>query len=155
MQCIVGAEALDIWRTGARNYKVDNGNAVVSGYSMGGFGTYRLLARWPDLFARGFSVVGAPGSVIDQLASLRNTPLLTWHSPQAQLANPHTHQPPVAPNPQDWANSLEPVPGVHIPLARSTYLTCNLLRGVYLAGDPSRRATFNDFRAGWWYAFTR
>ena len=40
----------------------------VSGYSMGGFGTYRLLARWPDLFARGFSVVGPPGSVDDQLA---------------------------------------------------------------------------------------
>ncbi len=56
---------------------------------------------------------------------------------------------------QDWANFVETGPGVRIPLARSTYLTFNLLRGAYLVGNPSRRATFNDFRAGWWYAFTK
>jgi hypothetical protein len=35
------------------------------------------------------------------------------------------------------------------------YLTFNLLRGAYLIGNPSRRGTFNDLRAGFWYAFTR
>jgi hypothetical protein len=64
----------------------------VSGYSMGGFGTYRLLARWPDLFARGFSVVGAPGSVDDQLASLRNTPLLMWNATADELVNIQTSE---------------------------------------------------------------
>jgi hypothetical protein len=54
---------------------------------MGGFGTYRMLARWPDLFARGFSVVGVPGSVDDQLASLRNTPLLAWNATADELVN--------------------------------------------------------------------
>jgi hypothetical protein len=52
---------------------------------MGGFGTYRLLARYPDLFARGFSVVGIPGTVDDQLASLRNTPIMAWNSGADEL----------------------------------------------------------------------
>ena len=36
----------------------------------------------------------------------------------------------------------------------SLYLTLNYLRGSYLVkGDPYG-ANFNDFRAGFWYAFT-
>jgi hypothetical protein len=35
------------------------------------------------------------------------------------------------------------------------YLTFNLLRGAYLIDNASRRATFNDLRAGFWYAITR
>jgi hypothetical protein len=40
-------------------------------------------------------------------------------------------------------------------LPQSTYVTINLLRGAYLinTGNP-RRPNFNDFRAGFWYAFT-
>ncbi|MEO6206085.1 MAG: hypothetical protein ABIO67_11990, partial [Mycobacteriales bacterium] len=95
---IAEADTFETWADVARHYKVDKGNAVVSGYSMGGFGTYRLLARWPDLFARGFSVVGAPGSVIDQLASLRNTPLLLWNSAEDELVNLQTSEAAVAAN---------------------------------------------------------
>ena len=57
------ADTFEVWADVARHYRIDPSLVDVSGYSMGGFGTYRLLARWPDLFARGFSVVGAPGSV--------------------------------------------------------------------------------------------
>jgi hypothetical protein len=35
------------------------------------------------------------------------------------------------------------------------YATFNLLRGIYLIDNPSRRKSFNDVRAGFWYAFTR
>src|ERR1017187_7495480 len=56
---------------------------------------------------------------------------------------------------QDWANFVETGPGFRIPLAQSMYLTFNLLRGKYLIDNPARRATFNDFRTGCWYAFTR
>jgi hypothetical protein len=59
---------------------------------MGGFGVYRMLARWPDLFSRGWSVVGAPGSVDDQLVSLRNTPLLLWNSTEDELVNISTSE---------------------------------------------------------------
>ncbi|MBW3653913.1 MAG: hypothetical protein KY433_10055, partial [Actinobacteria bacterium] len=34
------------------HYRVDADWTAVTGYSMGGFGTYRLMARWPDLFSR-------------------------------------------------------------------------------------------------------
>lgn len=72
------ADAFEVWADVARHYPLDPEWAAVSGYSMGGIGTFRLLARWPDLFARGMSTVGSPGSAGDQLASLRNTPLMSW-----------------------------------------------------------------------------
>jgi hypothetical protein len=86
------ADTFEVWADVARHYKLDPSLTDVSGYSMGGFGTYRLLARWPDLFARGFSVVGAPGSVDDQLASLRNTPLLLWNATADELVNIQTSE---------------------------------------------------------------
>ena len=84
------ADTFEAWADVARHYRLDSSWSTVSGYSMGGFGTFRMLARWPDLFSRGFSVVGAPGSVDDQLASLRNTPLLSWNSGADELVNLNT-----------------------------------------------------------------
>ena len=84
---IAEADTFEVWADVARRYKLDPDWTVVSGYSMGGFGTYRLMARWPDLFARGFSVVGIPGSVNDQLPSLRNDPILAWNSGADELVN--------------------------------------------------------------------
>src|SRR5437764_13551737 len=87
------ADTFEAWADVARHYHLDPNWTDVSGYSMGGFGTYSLLARWPDLFARGFSVVGAPGSVADQLASLRNTPLLLWNATADELVPLTTSEP--------------------------------------------------------------
>ena len=81
------ADTFEVWADVARRYRLDPEWTVVSGYSMGGFGTYRMLARYPDLFARGFSVVGIPGSVMDQLPSLRNTPILAWNATADELVN--------------------------------------------------------------------
>jgi hypothetical protein len=86
------ADTFEAWADVARHYPLDPDWTTVSGYSMGGFGTYRLLARWPDLFARGFSVVGAPGSVDDQLVSMRNTPLLLWNATADELVNINTSE---------------------------------------------------------------
>lgn len=86
------ADTFEAWADVARHYPLDPNWTDVSGYSMGGFGTYRLLARWPDLFARGFSVVGAPGSVDDQLVSMRNTPLLLWNATADELVNINTSE---------------------------------------------------------------
>lgn len=79
------ADTFEVWADVARRYDLDPSYVAVSGYSMGGFGTYRLLARYPDLFARGFSVVGIPGTVDDQLASLRNTPIAAWNGQEDEL----------------------------------------------------------------------
>jgi hypothetical protein len=89
---VAEADTFEAWNDAARHYKLDPDWTDVSGYSMGGFSTYRLLARYPDLFARGFSVVGAPGSVNDQLASLRNTPLLLWNATADELVNLQTSE---------------------------------------------------------------
>jgi len=86
------ADTFEAWADIARHYELDPDWTVVTGYSMGGFGTYRLLARWPDLFARGWAVVGAPGSVDDQLISLRNTPLLLWNATGDELVNIQTSE---------------------------------------------------------------
>lgn len=76
---VAEADTFETWADAARFYAVDPDWATVSGYSMGGFGTYRLLARYPDLFSAGFSTVGIPGTADPQIASLRNTPILAWN----------------------------------------------------------------------------
>ena len=55
---------------------------------------------------------------------------------------------------EDWANFVETGPGLRVPLAQSMYMTFNALRGRYLIDNPLRRATFNDLRAGFWYAIS-
>src|SRR5439155_500815 len=54
---VAEADTFEAWADVARHYQLNPDWTDVSGYSMGGFSTYRLLARWPDLFAKGFSVV--------------------------------------------------------------------------------------------------
>ncbi|MHB8510835.1 MAG: glucodextranase DOMON-like domain-containing protein [Actinomycetota bacterium] len=73
------ADTFEAWADVARHYPLNPDWTDVSGYSMGGFGTYRLLARYPDLFARGFSTVGIPGVADPQVPSLRNTPIMAWN----------------------------------------------------------------------------
>jgi hypothetical protein len=77
----------EVWADVARHYPLDAERVTVTGYSMGGFGTYRMLARWPDLFAAGFSVVGIPGTADPMLAGLRNTPLMMWNAAADELVN--------------------------------------------------------------------
>lgn len=81
------ADLFETWADVARHYDLAPRWSAASGYSMGGFGTYRMLARWPDLFGRGFSVVGIPGTVGDQLRSLRHNPLMTWTAAEDELVN--------------------------------------------------------------------
>jgi hypothetical protein len=80
-------DTFEVWADVARRYRLDPDWTASTGYSMGGFGTYRLLARYPDLFSRGWSVVGAPGAVNDQLPSLRHTPVLAWNAVADELVN--------------------------------------------------------------------
>jgi hypothetical protein len=81
------ADTFEVWADVARHHPIDPSWVSVTGYSMGGFGTYRLLARYPDLFARGFSIVGRPGSADDQLISLRHTPLMKWNAGADELVH--------------------------------------------------------------------
>ena len=90
-----GADTFEVWADIARHYKLDPSRAVIAGYSMGGYATWKFASQYPDLFAAaqptvgptvlGTEYVGAtPPSggestnTIHQLASLRNTPFLIW-----------------------------------------------------------------------------
>ena len=90
-----GADTFEVWADVARHYRLDPSWTAISGYSMGGYGTYKLATRYPDLFARANPVVGPPGLGIwappappepggaasntnRMLASVRHIPFLIW-----------------------------------------------------------------------------
>ena len=49
-----------VWRELAKAYSLDPDRTVLSGYSMGGFGTYKLGLEYPDLFAKAMPLAGPP-----------------------------------------------------------------------------------------------
>src|SRR5437763_3558992 len=49
----------EVWNRISASYRLDADRTVISGYSMGGFGTYRLALGHPDLFARALTLSGA------------------------------------------------------------------------------------------------
>lgn len=97
-------DVFEAWADVARRYAIDADRVSVSGYSMGGYGTYKLATMYPDLFARAFSVVGPPDeditggptggriaeledteNTIHVLDNLRNVPLLMWNGLNDEL----------------------------------------------------------------------
>ncbi|MHB8738932.1 MAG: alpha/beta hydrolase-fold protein [Candidatus Dormibacteria bacterium] len=57
-------DTFEVWNDVAQHYALDSTRSYVSGYSMGGWGTYKLGLEYPDLFASAFSVVGPPANSI-------------------------------------------------------------------------------------------
>lgn len=54
-------DTLEVWADALATFpEVDPDRTLVSGYSMGGYGTYRLATLMPDSFASAVSVVGPP-----------------------------------------------------------------------------------------------
>ena len=53
-------DVFEAWRDLEGRIDIDRSRVTLGGYSMGGFGTCVLAAQCPDLFGRGFSVVGPP-----------------------------------------------------------------------------------------------
>lgn len=70
------ADVFEVWADVARHYPLDKNWSAVTGFSMGGGGTFSMLARWPDLFGRGAGVAAVPEG--DRIKSYRNTPVMTW-----------------------------------------------------------------------------
>src|SRR5204863_9603795 len=75
------------WADVARHYKLDPAYTDITGYSMGGIGTFILGEQFPDLFARAQPTVGAESNT-DLEASLRNLPVLMWNNSADELVNP-------------------------------------------------------------------
>lgn len=60
-----------------RNYSVDRNRVFASGMSMGGFGTWDVLARHSDIFAAGVPICG--GGDPSKVDILKNIPIKTFH----------------------------------------------------------------------------
>lgn len=81
------ADVFEMWADVARHYRLNPDLTDVTGYSMGGGGTYRLATRWPDLWARAFPIVGPPSSAAS-FVSLRNVPVMAWYGQTDELVGP-------------------------------------------------------------------
>ena len=96
------ADTFEVWADVAAHYKLNPGWTAISGYSMGGHGTYKFASQYPDLFAEGQPVVGPPGLGVwlppappepggdgsntnNMLPSLRNIPFLIWDAVTDEL----------------------------------------------------------------------
>lgn len=89
------ADVFEVWADLMRSYKIDMGNVVTSGISMGGYGSYKLASMFPDLFAAIAPSIGCPSAgtgmnaptvypggantaVLPHLDSLRHVPATVW-----------------------------------------------------------------------------
>jgi predicted peptidase len=63
------------------NHNVDKNRIYITGLSMGGYGTYEMLARYPDLFAAAIPICGGIGSMYSRmnLLQLKDVPLWIFH----------------------------------------------------------------------------
>ena len=50
----------EVWNRLATSFTLDPDRTVISGYSMGGYGSYKLGLTYPHLFAKGMSLAGPP-----------------------------------------------------------------------------------------------
>ena len=81
-----GADVFEVWAAVARLYRLEPAYTDITGYSMGGIGTFKLGEQFPDLFARAQPTVGDEADS-DLVASLRNVPVLMWNNTADELVN--------------------------------------------------------------------
>jgi hypothetical protein len=97
-----GADTFEVWADVAAHYRLNPSFTDIAGYSMGGYGTYKFTAQFPDLFARAQPTVGPPGLGVwvppgepqpggnrsltqRMLGSARNVPFLIWNETTDEL----------------------------------------------------------------------
>jgi hypothetical protein len=102
-----GADPFEIWADTAAHFPLDPGFVNISGFSMGGYASFKLGAEYPDLFASVMTTVGVPGVGIwvpptestsnpsgggqsltyEMLQAFRNVPIMIWNSVGDELVN--------------------------------------------------------------------
>jgi hypothetical protein len=96
-----GANTFETWADVAARYPLNPTYTEITGYSMGGYGTYKFSSQFPDLFAKAQPTVGPPALGIwvppgeptggtasltqRMLASVRNIPFLIWDETSDEL----------------------------------------------------------------------
>ena len=69
-----------------KKYRVDTNRIYITGLSMGGFGTFDAIARYPDLFAAAVPVCG--GGDVSTANSIRHIPIWIFHGAEDAAVNP-------------------------------------------------------------------
>lgn len=78
------ADVFEVWAAVAHLYHLNPAYTDITGYSMGGFGTFDIGAQFPDLFGRAQPTVGEETDN-DVLPSFRNLPVLMWNNTADEL----------------------------------------------------------------------
>jgi dienelactone hydrolase len=87
------ADVFEVWAAVARLYRLDPAYTDITGYSMGGIGTFKLAEQFPDLFARAQPTVGAETGNNDLVTALRNVPVLMWNNAADELVGAELYEP--------------------------------------------------------------
>ncbi len=69
-----------------KNSPIDTNRIYITGLSMGGFGTYDAIERYPGLFAAAMPVCG--GGDISRAASIAHIPIWNFHGSEDPAVNP-------------------------------------------------------------------
>ena len=69
-----------------KNPAVDTNRIYITGLSMGGFGTFDAIERYPDLFAAAVPVCG--GGDVSRAASIAHIPMWIFHGAEDPAVNP-------------------------------------------------------------------
>ncbi|MDX1589728.1 MAG: glucodextranase DOMON-like domain-containing protein, partial [Oleiphilaceae bacterium] len=72
------ADMFEVWADVAHHYPLDPDWVAMSGFSMGGIGSFRLAGRYPDLFARIMPIVAGGNETL--MPSLRHVPVMMWNA---------------------------------------------------------------------------
>jgi predicted peptidase len=73
-------ELLDYIKT---HYSIDEERMLVTGFSMGGIGTWHMVARHPQLFSAAIPMSGTVGQ--ETVKKIKNTPIYVIHSKQDEF----------------------------------------------------------------------
>jgi hypothetical protein len=89
---LAAADVFEVWADVARRYPLHPAWTAITGYSMGGIGTFTLAEQFPDLFARAQPTVG-DSSDNGLIPSLRNIPVLMWNAAADELVPESSYLP--------------------------------------------------------------
>lgn len=100
-----GSDTFEAWADAGRHFRLDPTYNAISGWSMGGYGTYKFVAEFPDLFAEALpdigcvsaetgwpgeptpSISGEQAEILNLAPSYRNVPFLSANANQDTLCD--------------------------------------------------------------------
>jgi predicted peptidase len=77
---------IELIQQSIKKMPVDTNRIYVTGLSMGGFGTYDAIERYPHLFAAAVPVCG--GGDVSRAASIAHIPIWIFHGAEDAAVNP-------------------------------------------------------------------